>query len=310
MASSEHSEGSEIVAAEVHISAQLVKALREKTGAPLLECRSALAEARGDLAGAEVILRKRGISTAQRKAGRVAVEGLVGAVLRPDGSLGSLVEVNCESDFVARTDEFQALVERLAEQVASADPRDVPALLAQPYAGDRGRTVQEALYSKVANLGENIVLRRFARYGLAGPGWVGAYLHHGKIGVLVEVACSRPAGEKLPEGLRQAVHDVAMHVAASDPRYLRPEDVEEEVLRQEREIQRERARAEGKPEKILDKMVEGRLGKFYEETCLLEQPFIRDLNWSVKQWLASRAAEFGSLEVRRFTRFKVGEGVA
>ena len=288
---------------EVHIGAQLVKELRDKTGAPLMECKSALTEARGDLAAAEVILRKRGIATAQKKAGCAAVEGLVGSVLSPDGSLGALVEVNCESDFVARTDEFQELVKGVAEQVANGDPADLPALLAQPYVGDRGQTVQEALYARVAKLRENIIVRRFARYGLLGPGWVGCYLHHGKIGVLVEVACSTPQGE----GWREVVKDLAMHVAASDPRYLRREDVDVEVLRQEREIQKERACAEGKPERILDKIVEGRLGKFYEEACLLEQPFIRDLNLSVGQWLASRAAEFGPLAARRFTRFKVGE---
>ncbi len=271
----------------------------------MMECKKALTEARGDLSGAEVILRKRGIATAQRKAGRTAVEGLVATLVRPDGSLGALVEVNCESDFVARTEDFQSLVRALAEQVASENPRDVQALLALPFLGDRGRSVQEAVFAQVAKLGENIVIRRFTHFQLQGPGWVGSYLHHGKIGVLVEVGFeTRPS-----DALRELVKDVAMHIAASDPRFLSREDVDPEVLRQEREIQAERARAEGKPEKVLDKIIEGRLSKFYEEVCLLEQPFIRDLNLSIGQWLNSRAAEFGPLTVRRFTRFKVGEGV-
>ncbi len=286
------------------ITAGMVRELRDKTDAPMMECKNALTEAHGDLAKAEVVLRKRGIAIAQKKAGRVAVEGLVGSVLRPDGSLGALVEVNCESDFVARTEDFQELVRAITEQVAQDNPQDVPTLLALPYAGDRGQTVEQAVFSKISKVRENIVIRRFARYALQGSGWVGSYLHHGKIGVLVEVTCARPPSD----GLRELVKDLAMHVTAADPRYLRRDGVEPEVLGREQEIQKERARAEGKPEKVLDKIVEGRLTKFYEEVCLLEQPFIRDLNLSVGQWLKSRAAEVGPLEVRRFTRFKVGEG--
>lgn len=295
-----------VMSSEVTISARQVKELRDKTGAPFGECKSALTEARGNLAEAEVILRKRGIATAQKKAGRSAVEGLVSSVVRPDGSLGALIEVNCESDFVARTDDFQDLVKGLAEQVAAENPPDLPALLAQPYRGDRDQTVEQAVIARIANVGENIVVRRFTRYQLQGPGLVGSYLHHGKIGVLVELGATMP---NPPDGaLREIVKDLAMHIAASDPRFIRREDVEEAVLRQEREIQTERARAEGKPEKVLAKIVEGRLSKFYEEVCLLDQPFIRDLNVSVGQLLGSRASDLGALTVRRFSRFKVGEG--
>ena len=214
---------------EVRVSAQQVKELRDKTGAPMMDCKSALTEAGGDLTQAEIVLRKRGIATAQKKAGRAAQEGLVSAVVR-----------------------------------------------------------------------------RFARYERDGNGWIGSYLHHGKIGVLVEVSSDQPA----TDALREAAKDLAMHVAASDPRFVRREDVDSAVLDQERDIQKERARSEGKPEKILEKIVEGRLSKFYEEICLLEQPFIRDTNISVGQWLAAQSAQAGVVTVKRFTRYKVGEGVS
>jgi elongation factor Ts len=289
---------------EVRISAQLVKELRDKTGAPMMDCKSALTEAGGDLAQAEVVLRKRGIATAQKKAGRSAQEGLIGAAVRPQAAVAAMVEVNCESDFVARTEDFQDLLARTTELVAEHNPASLEALLDLAYPG--GGSLRDAVGAKVGKLGENIVVRRFARFERDGHGWIGSYLHHGKIGVLVEVTSDRPAGD----GLSEVAHDLAMHVAASDPRFVRREDVDPAALSQEREIQKERARAEGKPEKILEKIVEGRLGKFYEEICLLEQPFIRDTNISVGQWLASQSAKAGAVTVKRFTRYKVGEGVS
>ena len=292
---------------EVRISAQQVKELREKTGAPMMDCKSALTEAQGDMAAAEIVLRKRGIAVAQKKAGRTAIEGLIGAVVRPDRSAGALLEINCESDFVARTDDFQELMRNLLKRVIGQTLPDVTALLALPYGcdGQPSQTVKDAVAAKVGKLGENIVVRRLVHYARAENGWFGSYLHHGKIGVLVEASCDRPGGE----ALKEVAKDLAMHIAASDPRFIRREDVDAETLRQEREIQRERARAEGKPEKVLDKILEGRMCKFFEEICLLEQPFIRDTNMSVGQWLASRAAETGAVTVTRFTRFKVGEGI-
>ena len=288
---------------EVRVSAQQVKELRDKTGAPMMDCKSALTEAGGDLAAAEVVLRKRGIATAQKKAGRTAQEGLVAAVVRPDSSVASLVEINCESDFVARTEDFQELLQKTGELVASNNPSSVDALLDSAYPG--GGSLKDAVGAKVGKLGENIVVRRFARYQIDGNGWIGSYLHHGKIGVLVEVSSDQPAGD----ALREAAKDLAMHVAASDPRFVRREEVDPATLAQERDIQKTRALAEGKPEKIVEKIVEGRLGKFYEEICLLEQPFIRDTNISVGQWLASQSAQTGAVDVKRFTRYKVGEGV-
>ncbi|MBI3693250.1 MAG: translation elongation factor Ts [Acidobacteria bacterium] len=196
------------------VTAQMVKQLREKTGAGFMECKSALVEADGDMAQAELVLRKRGLSFAQKKTGRATQEGLIGAYIHAGGRLGVMVEVNCESDFVARTDDFQ-----------------------------------------------------------------------------------------------QLVHDISMHIAATDPRFIRKEDVSAEALAQEKEIQRARALGEGKPEKIVDQIVEGRLAKFYEEVCLLEQPFVKDNTMTVGQLVASRIAKLGeNITVGRFVRFKVGEG--
>jgi elongation factor Ts len=288
----------------MNITAQQVKDLREKTSAPMMDCKKALTEAEGDMAAAEVILRKRGIATAQKKAGRTAQEGLVGAVVRPDASLGAMLEINCESDFVARTEAFQALLSNLTEQVAATDPADLDALLDAPY-GSSGHTVKEAVGETVGKLGENIVVRRFVRYARSGDGWLGSYVHHGKIGVLVEASSDKPA----TDALKDALKDVAMHVAASDPRVIHRDHVDPAQLATEKEIQAARARTEGKPEKILEKIVEGRLSKFYEEICLLEQPFIRETNMSVQQWLHSRHADIGTVTITRFTRFKVGEGV-
>jgi elongation factor Ts len=290
----------------MNITAQQVKELREKTGAPMMDCKNALTEAQGDMSGAEVVLRKRGVAVAQKKAGRSAQEGLIASVVRPDASLGAMLEINCESDFVARTDDFQSLLATLTEQVAAGNPADVDALLASPYAGEPSQSVKDAVATKVGKLGENIVVRRFARFAREGNGWMASYVHHGKIGVLVEAASDKPAGDTLKEALK----DVAMHVAASDPRCIRREEVDQKTLDTEREIQTSRARTEGKPEKILEKIVEGRLAKFYEEICLLEQPFIRETNMSVGQYLAAKAGEIGKVTITRFTRFKVGEGVA
>jgi len=288
----------------MNITAQQVKDLREKTGAPMMDCKNALVEAQGDMAGAEVVLRKRGIATAQKKAGRTAQEGLIEAVVRPDASLGAMVEINCESDFVARTDAFQEFLKTITELVTKEDPAHVDALLEANYPG-AAHSVREALGAAVGKLGENIVVRRFVRYARTDQGWIGSYLHHGKIGVMVEASSEGPA----TDALKDALKDIAMHIAASDPRCIRREEVDPKLLATEREIQSARARAEGKPEKIIEKMVEGRLGKFFEEICLLEQPFIRETNMSVAQWLASKSVEIGKVTIQRFARFKVGEGV-
>ena len=290
------------------ITAQLVKQLREKTAAGMMECKSALVEAKGDLAEAEVVLRKRGLASAAKKATRSTKQGLIGVTIAEDGKAGALVEVNCESDFVARTAEFQQMVTDLGRQVVAESPASVEDLKAAVYAADPTYTVEALLKAKIAKVGENMNIPRFARRNAAGT--LGSYVHPGsQLAVLVDLTSGK--SETAQTGaFKELLHDVAMQVAAADPRFVRREEVTEEFLNKEREIQRVRALAEGKPEKIVDKVVEGRMSKYYEEVCLLDQPFIKDNAVSIAQHLAAKGKELGdTLDVAAFVRFKVGETV-
>lgn len=291
------------------ISAQLVKQLREKTGAGMMECKSALVEAKGDMAEAEVVLRKRGLASAAKKAARSTRQGLIGVQITADGKTGVLIEVNCESDFVARTDEFQQMVANLGRQVLAETPASVAALKASVYTADPTFTVEALLKAKIAKVGENMNIARFARHTAAGL--LGSYVHPGaQLAVVVDLNCGKPETASRG-GFKDVLHDLAMQVAAADPKFLRREDVTAEFLAKEREIQRARALAEGKPEKIVDKVVEGRMSKFYEEVCLLDQPFIKDNAVSITQYVAARAKELGdTLTVAAFIRYKVGESAA
>jgi elongation factor Ts len=288
------------------INAQLVKQLRDKTGAGMMECKKALVEANGDMAEAEVILRKRGLSSADKKAGRSTRQGLAGSLVTAGGKLGVLLEVNCESDFVARTDEFREMVSVLCSQTAETAPAGVAALLAQPYAADPSFTVEQWLKSKIAKIGENMNIARLVRRQAAGI--LGAYVHPGsQLAVLVDLKAGREASYAHPV-LLELLHDIAMQVAAADPRFLSREFVTAADLEREKDIQRARALAEGKPEKILDKIVEGRMAKYYEEVCLLDQPFIKDNSLTVAQLLAEKGKAIGdTFTVAGFHRFKVGE---
>jgi elongation factor Ts len=306
------------------INAQLVKQLRDRTGAGMMECKKALVEANGDLAEAEVILRKRGITAAGKKETRSTKQGLVSSFISPDGASGVLVEINCESDFVARTEEFQALASDIAAHIAANKPKAVrleevteaeraefrahEALYEQKFPSGEGTSVGEFVKSKVAKLGENINISRFVLYEVKGSGSVGHYIHAGsQIGVLLEAHTGSPETATKDE-FRKLVHDIAMQVAAANPQFVSKEDVSADVLEKERAIQKERVRSEGKPEKMLDKIVEGRLSKFYEEICLLEQPFIRENSVSVAELVKSAGAKLGdTVTISRFTRYKVGD---
>jgi elongation factor Ts len=291
------------------ITAQLVKQLRDKTAAGMMECKSALVEAKGDLAEAEVVLRKRGLASAAKKAARSTKQGLIGVEIAADGKSGALIEVNCESDFVARTDEFQKMVADLGRQVVAEKPASVEALKAAVYAADTTYTVEALLKSKIAKVGENMNIPRFAR--IEAKGVLGSYVHPGsQLAVLVDLTCGKPETAK-SDAFKELLHDVAMQVAAADPKFVRREEVTAEFLQQEREIQRARALAEGKPEKIVDKVVEGRMSKYYEEVCLLDQPFIKDNTLTITQHIAAKAKELGdTLDLAAFVRFKVGETAA
>ncbi len=306
------------------ISAQLVKQLRERTGAGMMECKKALQETNGDVAAAEVVLRKRGIAGASKKESRSTKQGLISSFISADSKLGVLVEVNCESDFVARTGDFQSLTADIAAHIAETKPKYVrveevteaeranfkahEALYEQKFSKDVNNTVADIVKEKIAKLGENINVSRFVIYEVAGSGAVAHYIHTGsQIGVLLEV------GMKLDEVVAKAefqtlLRDLAMQVAAANPQFVNKDEVSRDLLEKERAIQRERALNEGKPEKMVDKIAEGRMSKFYEEVCLLEQPFIRENTITVGELIRTAAAKMNeTITVKRFVRYKVGD---
>ncbi len=273
------------------ITASMVKELRESTGAGMMDCKKALTEANGDMAKAVDILREKGLSQAAKKAGRVAAEGAVVAYVSEDGKTGVLAEVNCETDFVGHNENFQNLAKSIAKQAAEKAPADVDALLATEM---DGKTVKDVVTEAVAKIGENISVRRFVRYESA-EGQVYSYIHGGgKIGVLVE----------LKGGDAELGKDIAMQVAAANPSYLDRTQVPSAELDHEKEVLAAEARNEGKPEKIIEKMVIGRINKYYKEVCLVDQEFIRDGDLTIAKLLKSKNAE-----VVRFERFQLGEGI-
>lgn len=306
------------------INAQLVKQLRDRTGAGMMECKKALVEANGDIGEAEVILRKRGISSASKKESRSTKQGLVASKVGNGGKLGVLVEVNCESDFVARTEDFQSLVEDVASHIAERKPKYVrpevlteaeratfkenEALYEQKFLGDSGNTVGELVKSKIAKLGENIAISRFTIYEVSGTGAVSSYIHTGsQIGVLLELSTGKNDSVEREE-FKVLARDIAMQSAAIPSQYVSRADVPADVIEKERSIQRERAVNEGKPEKMADKIAEGRMAKFYEEVCLLDQPFIRENTVSVGELIRTAGKSIGDeIKVARFVRFKVGD---
>jgi len=286
------------------ITAQMVKDLREQTGAGMMDVKSALTEAQGNTEEATKILRKKGLAAASKKAGRVTAEGAVQAHV--EGNLGVLVEVNCETDFVGRNENFRNFATEVAKVIATSNAGTVDELLADQWKG--GETVALKVAEMIGSIKENISIRRFARYEGTANSAMGTYIHGGgKIGVMVElVAKSGSRTAKLDELAR----DVAMHIAASEPRFLRREEVTEKDLQTEREIARDAAAKSGKPENIVEKMVSGKMDKFYGEACLLEQPYIRDDKATVSQYIQKQAKEAGcTYEVTRFTRYKLGEGI-
>jgi elongation factor Ts len=283
------------------ITAEVVRQLREETGAGMMDCKAALVETSGDMAKAREVLRKKGLAAAAKKASRTASEGAIGAHIAADGKSGVVVEVNCETDFVALTPDFQALVKSVAEHIWKNSPADVAALLEQPFAG--GQTVGQAVQEKIAVIKENIVIRRFARFELATgtQGTVAAYIHPpaAKVGVLVELEAESGAGD-----LQGLAREVAMHVAASSPVYVSKDEVPAEVLAAEKEIYRAQALASGKPANVVDKIAEGKLKEYFATFCLLEQPYIREPKITVAQHVKGKAT------VRRFARLKLGEDAA
>lgn len=287
------------------ITAGMVKDLREKTGAGMMDCKGALAETKGDIEAAIDLLRKKGLAKAAKKGGRIAADGLIG--LAVGGGKGAIVEVNSETDFVARGDEFQAFVRKVSELALKADG-NLDRLLAASFPG--GGTTAEALTNLIAKLGENMSIRRCAGVSVS-PGVVSSYIHNatgpdlGKIGVLVALESSADATKLAALGKQ-----LAMHIAAASPIALSAADVPADVAARERAIFADQARESGKPDNVIEKMVEGRMRKFYEEQVLLSQTFVIDGETQVGKVLENASKELGAkVQIKSFLRFQVGEGI-
>ena len=275
------------------ITASQVKDLREKTGAGMMDCKKVLTETDGDMEKAIELLRERGIAKAAKKSDRIAAEGIVAAYVSEDGKVGAVVEVNSETDFVAKNEEFKTFVEDVAEQIAKENPADVEELLEQTSIKDSNKTVKEVLTDKIAKIGENMTIRRFERF--ESNGLVEKYIHRdGKIGVLVDIE----------NGDAELAKDICMQIAAAKPEFLDREAVPQERLDKEMEILKAQAMNEGKPEAIAEKIVQGRIGKFYSEICLVEQDFVKNPDITIKKLLSSKGAN-----IVRFARFEKGEGI-
>jgi elongation factor Ts len=287
------------------ITPSMIKQLRESTGAGFGDVKAALTEANGDMEQATIILRKKGLAAAGKKAGRVTAEGTIAA--RVDGKTGVLVEVNCETDFVGRNEIFQKFAAEVAAALAQSKSSTVEEFLAENWPGT-SEPVSQKVAERIASIKENISIRRFARYESPANARIGTYIHAGgKIGVMVEVVAENCEGGS---AIDEVAKDIAMHIAAAEPRFLRREDVTEKDLDTEREIARDAAAKSGKPENIVEKMVSGKMEKFYGEACLLEQPYIRDDKSTVQQFLdregKGQSCKYG---ITRFVRYKLGEGI-
>lgn len=277
----------------MEFTAKDVMTLREMSGAGMMDCKKALKECDGDMDKAMDYLREKSLAASAKKASRIAAEGLVDCFVCDKCGVGVIIEVNCETDFVAKTDDFKALVANLAKHVAKMNPATVEEMMEQKYSEDETKTVSEVINGAVAKIGEKITIRRFNRV----EGMVDTYVHlGGKIGVLLQIS-----NKDYPE----VAHDVSMQIAAAKPTCIRREDCDQADLEHEREILREQAKNDPKPKPaaIIEKMVEGRIEKYYKEVCLLEQPFVKNQDESVNQMINGR------FEVLGFTRFEMGEGL-
>lgn len=275
------------------ITAAQVKELRDATNVSMMECKRALQETDGDVPAAMKLLRERGMAVATKRASKEAKQGIIAAATNEDGRRKALVEVNCETDFVARNDDFREFVNEVAEQALISD-----APLAE--------TMHDTLMEKIAAIGENIKIRRHDRFELQGAGRIEHYIHMGgKVGVLVEIACEKPETVQAP-AFRELAHDIALHIAASAPRYLVAEEVPEEEVEAEREIFAKQVA--DKPAAVIDKIIEGKLRKFYSEICLLDQPFVKEPKQRVRQTIDAVAKNLGdTIRLRRFVRYQLGQ---
>ena len=292
------------------VTASMVKELREMTGAGMMDCKKALSATDGDFDKAIEFLREKGLATAEKKAGRIAAEGLVATTIKDGDKVAAIVEVNAETDFVAKNDVFQTFVKEVVEQAANTDAADIDAFKAEKWALDTSMTVDEKLAAMIAKIGENMNIRRFEKI-VSEDGIVVSYIHAaGKIGVLVEAKT-----ESNDERVKEALKNVAMQVAALNPKYVSTDDVPEEYKEHEKEILIAQAKNDpknaNKPENIIEKMITGRLAKELKEICLLEQEYVKAENKeTVAKYLEMVSKEVGTpVEIKRFVRFETGEGL-
>ena len=283
------------------ITAQMVKELRETTGAGMMDCKKALQEAEGNMERAIDILREKGLSKAAKKSDRIAAEGLVAIEINADNTVGAIVEINSETDFVAKNEDFKTFVKDVAEIALATEKEDVAGLLTESH---KEGALSEVLNNRIATIGEKLDIRRFAK--ISTNGQVAGYIHGGgKIGVLVELETEARDAEVLAMG-----RDIAMQVAAMNPKYVSKDDVDPEYIAHETEILTQQALNEGKPANIVEKMIKGRLEKQLKEVCLVEQAFVKNPDLTIKQLVADVAKKVGSeIKVARVVRFEVGEGI-
>ncbi|MBQ7168417.1 MAG: elongation factor Ts [Synergistaceae bacterium] len=287
------------------ITAAKVKELRERTGSGMMDCKKALAETGGDMEKAIDYLREKGLAKAAKKAERTAADGRVFYMVSDDGKLGVMIELNSETDFVAKTDEFNGLGDKIVTHLAAKSFDDVPSLLASAH--ESGGTVNDLVTAVIAKLGENIVLKRFARYDAAN-GKAFCYIHSNyKVGALAELEADDKAAMTKSE-FAELGHEICMQIAAAAPQYLVPEDVPEDVIDREKAVYRQQLIDEGKPADKVEKIIPGKLRKYYETVCLLEQEYIRDTDKRIKDIIAEAGKKLGAkITVRRFERFAIGE---
>jgi elongation factor Ts len=287
------------------ITAQAVKELRERTGSGMMACKKALSEVDGDIDKAIELLREKGLASAAKKSGRIASEGLVKTFIDEDAKNGAIVEVNCETDFVSLNESFISLTENAAKQAALSSATNIDELISEVYIEDNSITLKDAVTNLIAKLGENMAVRRFAKLSVE-KGTIQSYTHGGgRIGVLVKLEC-----EKEDDCLKDIAKEIAMQIAATNPLFLNREQVDNATLENEKEIYKVQAMNEGKPENIAEKMVNGRIQKYYKENCLLEQPWVKDADFTITKYLQNESKKIGApVNVTAFVRFEKGEGI-
>lgn len=287
------------------ITASIVKELRDKTSAPMMDCKKVLTETNGDLEASIKLLRERGIMKSSKMADRAANEGVITARINADATSGLLLEVNCETDFVSKNESFQAFVGDIADALAASTAADHAAALAHQH-GEQ--SIEDTIKSKVGEVGENLQFRKYVRYDAATGGVVASYIHlGGKVGVLIEVGTTK-SETKSTASFKELIKDLTLHIAACAPKGLSREDIPQSVVDNELDIFRTRLQAEGKPANIIENILKGQIGKFFAESCFLEQGFVKDSDVKVSDLLESKGKELGdTLTVTRFVRFGLGE---